>query len=329
MLIYCGAEERLKVSVDTTTEYGETEFFSLGKFNIYDEVAVILSVDSIDSNTILDKIAVPVICLDKAKPSDLTLEEINKVFTISFKILPPPPAEFHDSEESLSIGAKKDMLPSTSIRQINNASIGTKPTKEPNKLSVRLSDIYTLLRSFVIQLSTSVSSASIALETIQLLTQYMFNTSRIAVHIILDLGLESIKAIDTTIYESLATIDDGLAFYRSVVVDCLTSVFDRLKLDLPELHRSGQEIIANAARPWIRFPVRITKPLLKIAISTAQPFMDISKPFIIDPSIQQIMSLRDRIIEYPLMGPAVAQTENIVQYALNEIKDELYPTKKI
>lgn len=328
MSIYCGAEERLRVPIDMMSDYGETEFHSLGNFYIHEEVTIVLSSDTIEAHNILDKISVPIICLDKNKPSDLTIEHFDRVFTITFKFLPPPPAEFRDSEYFPLPSTNRNLSPQKSVRSLVDER--NSPAKPPtastearaNKLSVRLSDIYSLIRSMVIALSTSVNTASIAVETIQLLTSYIFDSSRIGLQIVIDIGWESMKAVDATIFESLSLIDESLELYRKVAIDCLHSVFARLKLDAAQLEKTGKLMLANFAGSWIRFPVRMTRPLLNFALNTALPVYKLSQP-LIDPSIDRLAMLRNRIVEYPLVGSVVIEAENVVNFARNEISEEL------
>lgn len=337
--IFCGANERLKVSIDVSASNGETEYSSIGKFHMFEEVSVVVATDTLDSHDVVDKVSIPIICLDRNKPSDLTLEELDLMFTISFKVLPLPPSEYIDnalgtatsaketSKRTLRTPVKTIEVPSSTTTQL---SIQPSPSSlQPNQsnrrhgaLVVRLSDIYMLMRGLMRSLAVSNFQVAVAsMETLQSLTQHLLATSRVLVSISMDIGMEVLQAIDETIIESLTALDDTLAAYRDVVANCLRAVFEHLSIE--NIERSAENLLTNWTRQFIRFPVRWTKPVLKLAVGTATPVFQLAKPFVIDPHLEHARIARQHLINYPIVGNALVQTERLFDFTLREVTDEL------
>jgi hypothetical protein len=338
--IFCGANERLKVPIEISASNGETEYASIGKFHMFEEVSVVLATDTLDSHDVVDKISIPIICLDRKKPSDLTLEELDLLFTISFKVLPLPPSEFIDNALGAASSAKETSkrslrspvtaievpLPSTPSQlsiQPSPSSSQLNPSKRKHgALVVRLSDVYMLIRGLMRSLAVSNFQMAVAtMETLQSLTQHLLTTSRILVSISMDIGMEVLQAIDETIIESLTALDDTLAAYRDVAANCLRAVIEHLSIQ--NLERSAENLFIDWTRQLIRFPVRWTKPILKLAVGTATPVFQVAKPFVIDPHLERARSARQHFISYPIVGNALVQTEKLLDFTLREVSDEL------
>lgn len=363
--LYCGHEERLKFSFDVSipsVKESESSYETLGAFNHYDEVGIVLSAESAGKSEVLDKVSVPVLCLNLGKPSELTLADFGRVFTVTFQVLPPPPSvssqwglDAKDSTTNLS------QAPSTAATSPAGASMQstseytgdhkeTAKVEEPQRsasihhqpqrrdvLTIRLSDIYRLLRTLIYSLTVTPTQAMVyqfnvvvaVMDRFRSLVSMLLGGVRMSLTVVVDLAWDTIVAADATIFECLQLLDDAADSCRSLVSECLTLVYQQIESTslLPSLRQLTHWTLA-ASRPAWNIPLYFTGPVIRFSVRLSQPVLQLMHPLFVGPVLQRSQVVRQRLLQYPIVGSFIKSTEAVFDQAVEDVQQELWPTMK-
>ena len=269
----------------------------LGNFHLQDEIEITIFSKSHQTLTFLDKVKIPVLCLDRNRPSPLTIIDEGVEIDILFNILEDSHLtdellfQSFDSKLSSEACSLSDAYPwdRDGLASPESGLVEERRTLQVKRRVWRLhsEQIYSGLKAFLSQLSSSEVLLA-AVDLISTLCDFLQATNRFVVMVVLDLTHEFFRQVDSLLLSFLRKldltvnrlIDESLEVFLISVDKLQKNLWGQLQgtAALMDFHRG---LLLGQTKRLVKYAVWKANPVLHSVIDRAEPLFELGQPLVL------------------------------------------------
>jgi hypothetical protein len=260
----------LIVIFDSSIGKSTTDREFLGSFGLFDDVVVSVKWEDSSDSYPKESVAIPIICLDKDKPSDLVINFVSIEVSITFEAQVGMYRKVHHDIQEQTIDEIIDQSRLTSFSKINKESAPRR-----GKLVICTKDIYTMLKLMSQDATSSqVQRLKKAIRVVKLLVYYLMEGCHLVSLVVIDLSTECMQLLDQLVLVLLESVDAGLEFTQQLLTEDIFLFVKALKYRLLARNSTSgmaSRVLAAFAGPPVRLSWRLTKMALQAGCFIASP----------------------------------------------------------
>jgi hypothetical protein len=345
--IFCDSEFRLTIPINKSIDLVDAPLENLGKFSLYD--LLVIRID--ESGHALDSLSVPILCIDREKPSNLsidlydgmvllqfscsTIDLVNTAKSVKFDV--PQSAEHSNKDinynDNFKEGSKESFHPIIDhhhylYEESKNIPFVTETTVkfwfQPN-LKWKLSDLTSLLTNLIHWIDTSPILVMKSIRIIKIYTMYMVEAMRFGFIVFRDLSLDSFTLVNTTISNILVRLDEHLESLETTLLELWKILYEYIRENHPMIDRVNMTILNQLlslsvhARKMTMF---ILKPFLSTSLHVATPIFRTVDP-LISPYVQSVTDYADQSLQkYKFVHGLSVKLVNVTRKSIATLSEQ-------
>ncbi|RYH31392.1 hypothetical protein EON65_02690 [archaeon] len=258
------SEPLVKTTYDSSKGHTATDRACLGTFSLYDDLVV--TIKNTEKKEKVERVSIPIICLDKSKPSTLVLTFATIEVSIVFEAIQDTPYA-HESEFKEEFKQPIAVPIATAVSSISTSS----STGGRTRLFLRTADVYKLLKSASAAIIHRRTTELVQIfHTVKLLVYHLLDGGKFISLVLLDISQETLSSMDMLLTSLLDQVDRNTEAAYTFLIDILLQFVGLLRQRLGDSNTILGRLVQGSiqvSRPVLRMTWRLTGPLARPLLS--------------------------------------------------------------